>query len=76
MFDLNPPVDHLMVDLDLPDPFDRDAPRRRPIYRDLPPLTPGRTALERARHGLGTRLISLGSALTLDERAAPRTLAR
>ena len=50
MFDLNPAVDHLMLDRELPDPFDRDAPVRRPVRGqtygdgatpDLGPQRPG-----------------------------------
>ncbi len=84
MFDLNPAVDHLMLDRELPDPFDRDAPIRRPArgqtYGDgattattATPTTAIPSSLDRARHALGTRLIAIGSALTVDEPAARRT---
>ena len=76
MFDLNPAVDHLMLDRDLADPFDRDLPRPRRSYPDLPPVVPAMRGVERARHALGTRLIALGSALTLDERSTRRSVAR
>ena len=79
MFDLNPGVDHLMVDRELPDPFDRDAPVRRAVrgqtYGDgtTSTDTTGPGSLERARHALGTKLIAIGSSLTIDEPATRRT---
>lgn len=71
MFDLNPDVDHLMLDLELADPFDRDAVRPTPVAatgRRLDGRHPGPGLLRRAGHAIGTRLIALGSALTIDER--------
>jgi hypothetical protein len=77
MFDLNPAVDHLMLDEDLPDPFDRDTTIRRPSWR----VTDARTTTDRSRarrirNAVGTRLIELGSALTVDDRAVRRPVAR
>ncbi len=69
MFDLNPAVDHLMLDQDLPDPFDRDA-AVRPRAARLDPVDPvDHARTRRLRQALGTRLIDLGSALTVDDRA-------
>ena len=76
MFDLNPAVDHLMLDRDLADPFDRDLPRPRRTYPDLPRVVPALRGLARARHALGSWLIALGSALALDERSTRRSVAR
>ena len=76
MFDLNPAVDHLMLDQDLPDPFDRDASVRLRAAR-LDPIEPADGArTRRLRHALGTRLIDLGSALTVDDRAVRRPATR
>jgi hypothetical protein len=77
MFDLNPSVDHLMLDQDLPDPFDRDAPVHQPSWRDAdvaPASDLGPT--QRVRQAVGTRLIELGSALMVDDRTAHRPVAR
>ena len=84
MFDLNPDVDHLMLDLDLADPFERDSAIRATLpsaagrelgvadHRDAS----GPGLARRAAHALGTRLIALGSALTLDERTVRRPATR
>ena len=76
MFDLNPAVDHLMLDQDLADPFDRDATvRSRTAPHDAgEPADHART--RRLRHAVGTRLIDLGSSLTMDDRVVRRPIAR
>ena len=77
MFDLNPAVDHLMLDQDLPDPFDRDAPVHRTTWPDVDTLTaPVPGPARRVRHAVGTRLIELGSALTVDDRVVRRPATR
>lgn len=73
MFDLNPDVGHLMLDLDLGDPFERDVVVRG---EGLPPGALRRTvrpAHERARIALGTRLMALGAALAMDGQPARRS---
>ena len=76
MFDLNPAVDHLMLDQDLADPFERDATVRSRTSRldAVEPADHART--RRLRHALGTRLIDLGSSLTVDDRAVRRPATR
>jgi hypothetical protein len=76
MFDLNPAVDHLMLDQDLPDPFDRDA-AVRPRTAHFDPVEPAdHVRTRRLRHAVGTRLIDLGSALTMDDRSVRRPATR
>jgi hypothetical protein len=67
MFDLFPDVEHRVLD--------HETPHARHL-RALAARPRGRNPFERARHALGQRLIAVGSALVLEERATGRTLAR
>jgi hypothetical protein len=67
MFDLFPDVERLMLDTDAP---------HAAHHRAIATQTPRRLPLEGARRALGRRLIAIGSALAVDERAPERSLAR
>lgn len=73
MFDLNPDVGHLMLDLDLRDPFERDVV----VRGGGPPSGAVRSAVrpahERARIALGTRLMAVGAALAMDGQPVRRS---
>ena len=75
LFDLNPDVSHLMLDRELPD-HDRLDRRARRGPDDRAAAIAARDVVARARHALGTRLIAVGSALTVDERPLPRSAVR
>lgn len=67
MFDLFPDVERVMLDPDTPHAVHgRDLAARS--RRHLP--------IDGARRALGRRLIAIGSALAVDERAPGRSLAR
>jgi hypothetical protein len=67
MFDLFPDVGHLMFDAVAPDVAHR---------RELTPRSHRGLPLDRARTALGRRLIAIGAALAVEERAAGRSPAR
>jgi hypothetical protein len=67
MFDLFPDVERLTLDPEAPYAAHR---------RDLATRSPRRLPLDGARRALGRRLIAIGSALAVDERAPGRSLAR
>ncbi len=67
MFDLFPDVERFMLDPDAP---------HAAHHRDLAPRAARRLPLDGARRALGRRLIAIGSALAVDERAPGRSLAR
>ncbi len=67
MFDLFPDVERLMLDPDRP---------HVAHHRALATRTSRRLPLDGARRALGRRLIAIGSALLVDERAPGRSLAR
>ncbi len=75
LFDLNPPVDHLMADIETVEPFDRAATTAWRTEMTNRPLG-ARGPVERARHALGTRLIAVGQALTLEERGVRTSAVR
>ena len=75
LFDLHPNVDHLMLDRELGEPFDRAATTaRRAAVPDRP--TGARGPLERARRALGARLIAAGTALTVEDHGVRTSAAR
>jgi hypothetical protein len=67
MFDLFPDVERLMLDPDAP---------HAAHHRDLATQSMRRLSLDGPRRALGRRLIAIGSALAVDERAPGRSLAR
>lgn len=67
MFDLFPDIEHRALDHEMP-----HAEHRRALVA----RSRGHRPFEAARHALGRRLIAVGSALVLEERATGRTLAR
>jgi hypothetical protein len=67
MFDLYPDVERLLLDPDAPHASHRRA---------LAAPSPRRSLFDGARQALGRRLIAIGSALAVDERAPGRSLAR
>lgn len=74
MFDLFPDVGERMLDVEPMDAAGRDLVEARRTSSGVVRLGLGRFA--HLRHVLGVRLIALGSALTADELARPRTAAR
>ncbi len=76
MFDLFPDVGERMLDVEPMDAAGRDLVEARRTSSGVvrPGLGLGRFA--QLRHVLGVRLIALGSALTADELARPRSAAR
>jgi hypothetical protein len=67
MYDLFPDVEHLMLDTEAP---------HAAHHRALASHSTGRNPLADVRRALGRRLIALGSALAVEERATGRSLAR
>ncbi len=67
MFDLFPDVERVMLDPEAP---------HAAHQRDLASRPARRLPLDGARRALGRRLIAIGSALAVDERAPERSLAR